>query len=124
MDSAVTVNGLTRFEMSGSGDFIKLIGEGPGGSLVSLNFKTDCLSGLLVTLPKLLAGAEQRRRNDPSARLVFRLSQHQIELSTDRHTRILTFTTEDGFSVSFGLTGAQCREIGAASEELRFRYAN
>ena len=91
---------------------------------MNLNFLTVCLSGLLITLPKLVANAEQRRRHDPSVRLVFKLSEFQIELSTDWHTRILTLTTDDGFGVSFGLTEVQCREIAAISAELRSRHTN
>jgi hypothetical protein len=124
MDSSIEIHTLTRFETSDCGDFIKLIGEGAAGQVVSLNFKTSSLSGLLVTLPKLVAGAERRRRNDPSVRLVFELSQLQVELSTDRLTRILTLTTNDGFSISFGLTEVQCRKIARSSDELRSRHTN
>jgi hypothetical protein len=124
MDRNIEIHALTRFETSGDGDFITLIGEDSGGEIVSLNFLTTCLSGLLITLPKLVANAEQRRRHDPSVRLVFKLSELQIELSTDRHTRILTLATDDGFGVSFGLTEVQCREIAATSEQLRSRHKN
>jgi hypothetical protein len=120
----IEIHALTRFESSDDGDFITLIGEDSGGEIVNLNFLTACLSGLLITLPKLVANAEQRRRHDPSVRLVFKLSELKIELSTDRHTRILTLTTDDGFGVSFGLTEVQCREIAAISEELRSRHTN
>jgi hypothetical protein len=124
MDEVVEIRTLARFETSADGNFIKLIGAGPRGEIVSLNFVTDSLSGLLVTLPKLLACAEQCRRNDPSVRLVFRLSRFQLELGTDRQTRILTLTTQDGFSVSFGLTEMQCREIAETSDDLRVPRAN
>jgi hypothetical protein len=120
----IEIHALTRFETSDDGDFITLIGEDAGGEIVNLNFLTTCLSGLLITLPKLVENAEQRRRHDPSVRLVFKLSELRIELSTDRNTRILTLTTDDGFGVSFGLTEVQCREIAATSEELRSRYTN
>jgi hypothetical protein len=49
MDKVVEICTLTRFETSADGNFIELIGAGPGGQIVSLNFVTASLSGLLVT---------------------------------------------------------------------------
>jgi hypothetical protein len=124
MDKVVEIRTLTRFETSADGNFIKLIGAGPGGQVVSLNFVTDSLSGLLVTLPRLLASAERFRRKDPSVRLVFGPSRFELELGTDRRTRILTLTTQDSFSVSFGLSETQCREIAERSDDLRVPRMN
>ena len=39
------------------------------------------------------------------------MAQFQVELADDFETRIFTLETPDGFSVSFGLTEEQCREI-------------
>jgi hypothetical protein len=124
MHKVVEIRTLTRFETSADGNFIKLLGAGPGDETVSLNFVTDSLSGLLVTLPKLLASAERFRRKDPSVRLVFGLARFELELGTDRRTRILTLTTQDGFSVSFGLTETQCDEIAERSGDLRVPRTN
>lgn len=123
-NDSIEIHTLSRFEMSDDGKFIKLTGEGRNGEEVKMNFTPLSLSGLLVTLPKLIESAEQRRRSDSSVRLVFKLSRLNIDLSTDRETRIVTLTTSDGFSVSFGLSDAQCREIAQASGELRSRFTN
>ena len=124
MNTTVEIRAITRYETSVDGNFVKLIGHGADADIVHLNFVTGCLSGLLVTLPTLLASAERCRRNDPTVRLVFGLSRFQVELGSDRQTRILTLVTNDGFSVSFGLTEAQFGGIAEASENLRIPHSN
>ncbi|HEY1613826.1 MAG TPA: hypothetical protein VGF97_09075 [Rhizomicrobium sp.] len=124
MDTTVEIRAISRYETSADGNFVKLIASAADAGIVHLNFVTDCLSGLLVTLPALLASAERCRRNDPTVRLVFGLSRFQVELGSDRKTRILTLATNDEFSVSFGLTEAQSGEIAEASENLRATRSN
>lgn len=124
MNTTVEIRAITRYETSVDGNFVKLTAHGADAGIVHLNFVTGCLSGLLVTLPTLLASAERCRRNDPTVRLIFGLSRFQVELGSDRQTRILTLATNDGYSVSFGLTGAQCGGIAEASANLRTPHSD
>jgi len=71
----------------------------------------ECLNQLMMTLPGIVRQAVQRRYRDPSLRIVYTVARFQVELADDSETRILTLETPDGFSVSFGLTEEQCREI-------------
>jgi hypothetical protein len=127
MSTRIDIRGLARFETGEDGVSISLVAEDVSGRSVRLTFPTEVLSSLIMTLPQMLTAAIQRRRNDPSARLVYPLAETKTELSTDLSTRILTLKTPDGFTVSFAVSDDQFRELarsGAQSAELRGRLAN
>ena len=127
MDAEIEIKGLARFETGEDGASISLIAEDISGRVIRLTFSTEILSSLIMTLPQMVTAAVQRRRNDPSARLVYPLAESRTELSTDLSTRILTLKTPDGFTVSFAVSDDQFREIaraGAQSAEMRGRLAN
>jgi hypothetical protein len=115
---------MTRFETAEDGSSIRLDMEDVSGRLVSLHIPFQCLNQLIMTLPAMVRRALQQQRGDPSLRIVYPASRFQVELAGDFETRILTLETPDGFSVSFGLTGEQFREIGAdrRCEETRKRH--
>lgn len=127
MNTSIEIKGLARFETGEDGASISLIADDASGRSIRLTFPTDVLSSLIMTLPQMLTAAIQRRRNDPSARLVYPLAESRTELSTDLSTRILTLKTPDGFTVSFAVSDDQFKEIArshAQSAELRSRLAN
>ena len=127
MNTRIDIKGLARFETGDDGASISLIVEDVSGRSIRLRFPTDVLSSLIMTFPQMVTAAIQRRRNDPSARLVYPLAESRTELSTDLSTRILTLKTPDGFTVSFAVSDDQFRELarsGAQSAEIRSRLAN
>jgi hypothetical protein len=127
MGMKIDIKGLVRFETGEDGASISLVAEDVSGRSVRLTFPIDILSSLIMTLPQMLTAAIQRRRNDPSARLVYPLAESRTELSTDLSTRILTLKTPDGFTVSFAVSDEQFRKLarsGAQSAEVRSRLAN
>ena len=127
MNARIDIKGLARFETGVDGASISLIAEDVSGRSIRLTFPTDVLSSLIMTLPQMVTAAVQRRRNDPSARLVYPLAESRTELRTDLSTRILTLKTPDGFTVSFAVSDDQFRELarsGAQSAEIRSRLAN
>ncbi len=102
---------LTLFESAQDGTSVRLGMKDAAGRPLSLRMPLECLNQLMMTLPGIVRQAMQRRYRDPSLRIVYPVTQFQVELADDGETRILTLETPDGFSVSFGLTEAQCREI-------------
>jgi hypothetical protein len=127
MSASISITSLTRFETAEDGGSISLVAEDASGRLVRLRFPTDVLSSLIMTLPQMLTAAVQRRRNDPTARLVYPLAEFRAELSTDPSTHILTLKTPDGFTVSFAISDEQFEEIArshALSVGMRSRLAN
>jgi len=127
MNTRIDIKSLARFETGEDGASISLIAGDVYGRSSRLTFPREVLSSLIITLPRIVTAAVQRRRNDPSARLVYPLAESRTELSTDLSTRILMLKTPDGFTVSFAVSDDQFRELarsGAQSAEIRSRLAN
>jgi hypothetical protein len=127
MNTRIDIRCLARFETAEDGESISLIAEDVSGRSVRIAFPTEVLSSLIMTLPQMVTAAIQRRRNDPSARLVYPLAESRTELSADLSTRILTLKTPDGFTVSFAVSDDQFRELvrsHAQSARIRGRLAN
>jgi hypothetical protein len=98
MSTSIDIKDLVRFETGEDRASISLVAEDVSGRSVLLTFPTEVLSSLIMTLPRMVTAAIQRDCNDPSARLVYPLSEFTTELSTDLSTRILTLTVLDGFA--------------------------
>jgi hypothetical protein len=127
MNTRIDIKSLARFETGEDGASISLIAEDVYGRSIRLTFPSEVPSSLIMTLPRMVTAAVQRRRNDPSARLVYPLAESRTELSTDLSTRILTFKSPDGFTVSFAVSDDQFRELArsdAHSAEIRSRLTN
>jgi hypothetical protein len=111
MSTEFAIGEMTCFETAEDGSSIRLDMEDVCGHLVSLQMPLECLNRLIMTLPGMVRCALQKRHRDPSLRIVYPVTQFQVELASDFETRILTLETLEGFSASFGLTEEQCREI-------------
>jgi hypothetical protein len=88
----------TRFRLS----FICTNGESG-----SISFPMECLQGLIMTLPSMMKQALHARYRDASLRLVYPAQHVCIEWTRDPNQFIVSFTTLDGFAVSFSLTEEQ-----------------
>jgi hypothetical protein len=101
----------------------------PGGTQISLDFvatdgvahrvvlPVDALSGLMMTLPRMLQSALDERFPDGSLRVVQRLGRWQLERSTVDDGLILKLGTTDGFEVAFALYDEHAGSLGAALQE-------
>jgi hypothetical protein len=83
--------------------------EGQAGALV---LPAECLRALMMTLPDMMRRALRLQHGDPSFRLVYAVTEWEIERSTHQGTLILTLRTRDGFHVSFGMSATDLREMG------------
>jgi hypothetical protein len=95
---------MTSVDVSGDGNRFRISFRRQDSRLGSLDLPAECLNALIMTLPRLMTRALKARCQDESLRLVFPASNIRIEQSTDLKIVIATFTTPDGFEVSFGLT--------------------
>jgi hypothetical protein len=98
----------------------------PGGTQVSLSFvaidggthrivlPVDALSGLMMTLPRMLQSALDERFPDGSFRVVQRLGRWQLEQQAMEDGLILRLGTTDGFEVSFAIDNNHAGSLGAA----------
>jgi hypothetical protein len=98
----------------------------PGGTQVALDFTAiggeqhrivlpvDALSGLLMTLPRMLQSALDERFPGGSLRIVQRLGKWQLEQQEIDDSLILKLGTRDGFEVAFALDEEHAGSLGAA----------
>lgn len=108
-ESTLFIQHLRRFEIDEDGSTTNLIVTDLVGREVTLAFPIEVISGLMMTLPRMISSVVKLR--DPSLRVVFPLGSHNLELSTDSETRILTLRTKDGFEVAFTLKPEQFAEL-------------
>lgn len=105
---------LKAFEVALDGSRFRIRFSRPDGSLASLSLPSTCLQALVLTLPKMMLEALKARHQDESLRLVYPAETVRVEQAQVPGTTILSFTTPDGFEVSFGLTPAQIRAVALA----------
>ena len=98
----------------------------PGGTQIRLDFTAadgrthrivppfDTLSGLLMTLPRMLQSALDARFADGSLRVVQRLGAWQLEQLEGDSGKLLKLGTTDGFEVAFVLNDAHAGSLGSA----------
>jgi hypothetical protein len=108
------------------GDKLKSWAVLPGGNQISLDFvaidggthrivlPVDALSGLMMTLPRMLQSALDERFPDGSLRIVQRLGKWQLEQQAIDNELILKLGTNDGFEVAFALNDQHAGSLGAA----------
>jgi hypothetical protein len=98
----------------------------PGGTQICLDFiaidggthrivlPVDALSGLMMTLPRMLQSALDERFPGGSLRIVQPLAKWQLEQQEIEDGLILKLGTKDGFEVAFALDGEHAGSLGAA----------
>jgi hypothetical protein len=98
----------------------------PGGTQISLDFiavdggthrivlPVDALSGLMMTLPRMLQSALDERFPGGSLRIVQRLGEWKLEQQETDDGLILRLGTKDGFEVAFALDEEHAGPLGAA----------
>ncbi len=98
----------------------------PGGTQICLSFAdadggnhrivlpVEALSGLMMTLPRMLQSALDERFPGGSLRIVQRLAKWQLEQQAHDDGVILKLGTQDGFEVAFALNHDHIGSLGAA----------
>jgi hypothetical protein len=116
MRGNVEVRRLVGFETANDGTAVKLFAEDVAGSEMVINMKIETLTALLVTLPKMASKIIERWQSDPRTRIAYPLTDFRMELSQDGR-RILTFGTQEGFTISFSLGEQLSEKMGHAHLE-------
>jgi hypothetical protein len=98
----------------------------PGGTEIALDFDSvdgeshrivlpiNTLSGLMMTLPRMLQSALDTRFPDGSFRVVQWLGNWQLEQQRSGNGLILKLGTQNGFEVAFALNDKHAGSLGAA----------
>jgi hypothetical protein len=112
MGAQIDAETLTTFEVSGDGQRLRLHATDGGGEAVSMSLPAECLTQMVMTLPRMALAALRTRHKDNSLRLVYPASDWVIERSDgSSETFIVTLVTPDGFEVSFGFPRRQLEAL-------------
>ena len=95
---------LTNFQVDSTGDSFRLNFEAIDGQPASVTLPVECLSSLLMTLPRLLEQALKSKYRDDTLKLVCPTGGWALEAAGGSNQFILTLNTPDGFKVSFALS--------------------
>jgi hypothetical protein len=79
----------------------------------------DALSGLMMTLPRMLQSALNERFGDGSMRVVQPLGIWNIELHEPDRSLLVKLGTTDGFEVAFALSAEHADALGTALLDAR-----
>jgi hypothetical protein len=101
----VGVSALTTYEVEPHSALVHLNVRQSNGTPATLVLPVDCLSQLLMTIPRMIGEALRESRGDEAARLVYPLGSHRLEVADERihgeQQFILTLETSESFAVSF-----------------------
>ena len=105
---------LTTWTVLPGGTRIRLEFAAKDGTIQGIVLPFDALTGLLMTLPRMLQTALDARFADGSRRFVQRLGRWALEQAESDAGLILKLGTLDGFEVAFALNGQDANSLGAA----------
>ena len=105
---------LTAWAVLPGGTRIRLDFTGSDGATHRIVLPFDALTGLHVTLPRMLQTALDTGFADGSLRFMQRLGRWQLEQAESDAGLILKLGTRDGFEVSFALNNQDAGSLGAA----------
>lgn len=105
---------LTTWSVLADGARISLDFVAAGGGMHRIVLPVDALSGLMMTLPRMLQSALDKRFPGGSLRVVQPLGNWKLEQREIDGGLILRLGTKDGFEVAFALSADQAGPLGAA----------
>lgn len=105
---------LTTWAVLPGGEQVCLGFAAAGGATHRIILPFNALTGLLMTLPRILQTALDERFPDGSLRVVHPLDSWRLEQSEGDRGLILKLGTHDGFEVAFALPDQAAGSLGAA----------
>src|SRR5262245_4880975 len=110
---------LTTFEIAPDGSRFCMHVADAAGSPHGLSLPAECLLTLIMTLPEIAARALKAKFSDDTLRIVYPLASMEVEATHIDEITILTLSTPDGFSVSFGLKADDLKQLEATAKKAR-----
>jgi hypothetical protein len=118
-DDKIFANRLTTFEITPDGSRFCMNVADETGQARGLSLPAECLVQLIMTLPEMASKALKMRYRDDTLRIVYRLGTMRVEAAHINEVTILTLATQDGFTVSFGLTADDLKRLERTAREAR-----
>src|ERR1700681_3537271 len=105
VDSARYIEGqkLTTWSVLPGGEQVRLGFAATGGETHRIVLPFEALTGLLMTLPRMLQSALNERFPDSTLRVVHPLGEWRLEQAEGDSGVILKLGTRDGFEVAFAV---------------------
>ena len=117
MSRDIEADRLTTFEVAPDGSRVRIRATDAAGGAASISLPAECLSQMMMTLPRIALEAVRRRHRNQALKVVYPAAKWDIEQSGEcPDTFILTLTTPDGFEVSFALSGAKLDGLAKAAD--------
>jgi hypothetical protein len=105
---------LSAWSVLPGGNHVALGFAKDGGEQQCLVLPIDALTGLLMTLPRILQSALDQRAPGGVLRVVYPLAVWQLEQTEHDQSLILKLATTDGFEVAFAVQDDKANALGAA----------
>lgn len=115
-NSAQCIDGdkLTTWAVLPGGEQVCLGFADTGGETHRIVLPCEALTGLLMTLPRMLQSALDERFPDGTLRVVHPLGEWRLEQSEGDNGLILQLATRDGFEVAFAVPDEDAGLLGTA----------
>jgi len=107
---------LTTWAVTPDGEQVQLGFEDGAGRACTITLPVAVLSGLMMTIPRMLRRALRLRFADGSLRMIHELGDWRVERAVGADASILSLATPDGFEVTFAVATPQADRLG---EKLR-----
>jgi hypothetical protein len=105
---------LTSWAVLPGGEQVCLGFAATGGETHRIVLPFEALTGLLMTLPRMLQSALNERFPDGTLRIVHPLGDWRLEQAEGDNGLILKLGTRDGFEVAFAVPGDDAGSLGSA----------
>jgi hypothetical protein len=112
-------NSLTTFDIEPDGSRFCMNVADESGQQRGLSLPTECLTQLIMTLPEMASKALRLRYRDNTLRIVYPLCAMHVEATHIDQFTILTLSTANGFTVSFGLTADNLQQLEATVRDAQ-----
>jgi hypothetical protein len=103
---------LTTWAVTQDGERVRLSFEDEAGRPCAISLPVSLLSGLMMTIPRMLRQALNARFKDNSLRMTHELGDWRVERAAGADASILSLATADGFEVTFAVAASQAEGLG------------
>lgn len=103
---------LTTWSITADGAHVRLGLVDDNGRPCAVVLPIAVLSGLMMTIPRMLQDALRTRFSDGSLRMIHELGDWRVERAAGTDASILSLATPDGFEVAFAVATPQADKLG------------
>jgi hypothetical protein len=105
---------LTTWAATPDGERVRLGFEDDTGRACEISLPVAVLSGLMMSIPRMLQQALEKQFADGSLRMVHELGDWRVERAAGADAFILSLATPDGFEVTFAVPSPQADRLAAS----------